>query len=231
MNSISVLYDLSSTINAKYKTDDYLLSLLERLSRNQSTFDRMAHTRIPNEDREDRLREHITPIDDTIYDILKHMTDNAYNSDDINLAQSSFANIINYNHNNMNDNTENIGHEKIRDFIQRIKSTPTLNQSTSNVPKFNYPTSVHDIYPLKSKELQAIGTRFITRLKCYCGTNYVNMVLIPCGHLVCSTCAKKIQLNNSWCSKCSNLITNINDIYYQKYLKYKNKYLSLKNKN
>jgi len=68
------------------------------------------------------------------------------------------------------------------------------------------------------------------RLTCpVCMTNNSDMVF-GCGHLICSECLPKMAYNGKQCPICRN-VSNINpqSIYYKKYLKYKNKYLSLIN--
>ena len=44
-----------------------------------------------------------------------------------------------------------------------------------------------------------------------CLDNYVNVVLIPCGHLVCKNCLNDIS--KSECFKCRNYIRFTNDIF------------------
>jgi hypothetical protein len=66
-----------------------------------------------------------------------------------------------------------------------------------------------------------------TRIRCsICLTNEKNTRL-NCGHLICSECAATPSLQR--CPECRTRITSREDIYFKKYLKYRNKYLSLKN--
>ena len=67
-----------------------------------------------------------------------------------------------------------------------------------------------------------------TRIRCsVCLTNEKNTRL-NCGHLICSECASNQALTT--CPECRARITTREDIFFKKYLKYRNKYLSLKNK-
>ena len=59
-----------------------------------------------------------------------------------------------------------------------------------------------------------------------CLTNVKNIVLIPCGHTMCSSCYS--ITNHSVCFVCKKQIVNTQDFYLKKYLKYKNKYNKLK---
>ncbi len=214
---------ISTEINKQYKSDDNLLSLLKSLATYQSSFEIRAQLIRSNEDRQSVLLEYINPIDKNIYNILKHMIDKNYNIDS---AKRNFVEIISNNYNYMNDNKESIGHKMIKDFIERIETEKAA------TPKLNEPILAPDTTKLTNKQLIPMGKEFINKLICRkCHKNYVNMVLIPCGHLVCSTCARIIQKEKTLCPICLRQITNINDIYYIKYLKYKNKYLNLKNKN
>ena len=48
---------------------------------------------------------------------------------------------------------------------------------------------------------------------------------LPCGHLFCLRCVNDIKQGTRQCPICGK---STNDAYYSKYMKYKNKYLSLK---
>jgi len=60
----------------------------------------------------------------------------------------------------------------------------------------------------------------IRRLECpICLTNIKNIVLIPCGHTICSNCYP--SLNPKDCPICRGPIKNTQEFYLKKYIKYK----------
>ncbi len=69
-------------------------------------------------------------------------------------------------------------------------------------------------------------------IKCpICVTNIKDVRLSPCGHMMCKTCAKQyLARGETKCPVCQQRFTNMDKVYYAKYLKYKNKYLQLKTK-
>jgi hypothetical protein len=69
-------------------------------------------------------------------------------------------------------------------------------------------------------------------MKCpLCLGNIKDVRLTPCGHMLCKTCIKDyLNKGFSECPICKIVFTNIDKLYYAKYLKYKNKYLQLKTK-
>ena len=97
------------------------------------------------------------------------------------------------------------------------------------------PTPQQNIHELDQERQAKIGVSYSERLNCVlCLNNEVNTVLIPCGHLFCSRCiqtykegeiAKRVTPK---CPQCRTEFKGMHNIYYQKYLKYKNKYLALK---
>ncbi len=89
---------------------------------------------------------------------------------------------------------------------------------------------VLDDTTMTKEEIFAVAEDYNDRLTCpVCMANKVNTVLMPCGHLVCSTCAPRLITENGHrCPKCSLGFSTMHNIYYKKYLKYKNKYLALK---
>ena len=64
-----------------------------------------------------------------------------------------------------------------------------------------------------------------------CLENVVNTRLSPCGHLLCNICYDRLETPK--CPKCKQNVTSGERIYFggykDKYLKYKHKYLQLKN--
>jgi hypothetical protein len=91
-----------------------------------------------------------------------------------------------------------------------------------------------DLNVMTQEERLALAEDYNTSLTCpVCMTNKVNTVLMPCGHLVCSSCAPRLTIEhggNNRCPRCNLAFRTIHNIYYNKYLKYKNKYIQLKTK-
>ena len=73
-------------------------------------------------------------------------------------------------------------------------------------------------------------------------TNYSPLLLCPvclenikdirlnCGHMLCKVCATILRQSNRPCPTCRIPTTSYDKVFYNKYLKYKTKYLQLKNK-
>ena len=61
-----------------------------------------------------------------------------------------------------------------------------------------------------------------------CLTNEKKIAL-SCGHMVCAKCSKEIKDRDNKCPICRKPIETRQELFYKKYLKYKNKYLTLKN--
>jgi hypothetical protein len=77
-------------------------------------------------------------------------------------------------------------------------------------------------------------TEFADRFKCsICLENAVNTRLNPCGHLLCNACFNLLPVPKQ-CPICRRDVIDDQHIFYggakEKYLKYKSKYLALKNK-
>jgi hypothetical protein len=67
------------------------------------------------------------------------------------------------------------------------------------------------------------------KLKCpVCTIHKVDRVLIPCGHFICSFCLPQLTIKK--CPMCQTPYSSAISVTLMKYLKYKNKYLQLKNK-
>ncbi len=70
-------------------------------------------------------------------------------------------------------------------------------------------------------------------MKCsICLTNIKDVRLSPCDHMFCKTCVRAlINREETRCPICRVTFNSVNKMYNSKYLKYKIKYLTLKNKN
>jgi alpha-tubulin suppressor-like RCC1 family protein len=70
-------------------------------------------------------------------------------------------------------------------------------------------------------------SNLVTRMTCpICLTNE-RKVRLNCGHMLCEICSDKVDK----CPECRTPIINKDAVFYNKYLKYKNKYLTLKEYN
>ena len=65
-------------------------------------------------------------------------------------------------------------------------------------------------------------------LRCQACSKNKKQFILSCGHIVCNECYNTSINTNKICPICQQSITAKNDIFYKKYLKYKNKYLQLK---
>ena len=84
-----------------------------------------------------------------------------------------------------------------------------------------------EVKPVPDEPDDKYKTSLVQRITCQiCLVNESDTALSPCGHIVCSNCASKITK----CPTCRQNITNKMPLYYQKYLKYKNKYLNARKK-
>ena len=89
---------------------------------------------------------------------------------------------------------------------------------------------VPHVNPIPDEDDGEYKDKLVGRIRCpICLANESNVVLIPCGHLICNQCSEQ---GIEACPICRKKIERNVSIYYQKYLKYKTKYLNaLKQKN
>jgi hypothetical protein len=81
-----------------------------------------------------------------------------------------------------------------------------------------------EVRPMPDEADDEYKAKLVDRIRCpVCYENESNTVLIPCGHLLCSQCVARGLRE---CPICRKEITSNVSIYYQKYLKYKTKYLN-----
>ena len=64
----------------------------------------------------------------------------------------------------------------------------------------------------------------VTRMTCPICLDNEKKVRLNCGHMLCEICSDRVDK----CSECREPITTRHTVFYNKYLKYKNKYLVLK---
>jgi hypothetical protein len=83
----------------------------------------------------------------------------------------------------------------------------------------------------ESADIETISAADISNMiKCPVCLGKIKDVRLNCGHLICRECARTIRSSDATCPQCRAPITNMDRIYYNKYLKYKMKYFALKNK-
>jgi len=99
----------------------------------------------------------------------------------------------------------------------------TLTQRPTQRPLREATPMLEDDNPLYASHVD-------TLVRCpVCFVNERNTVL-SCGHLICSECAKNPRtFYNGGCPVCRQPVVSKDAIYYKKYLKYRTKYLQLKN--
>lgn len=88
------------------------------------------------------------------------------------------------------------------------------------------PVAAPPALPAQSVKPFNTEENYSSLLECsVCFTN-IKDIRLDCGHMVCGECANMVQT----CPICREPITRRDKVYYNKYLKYKMKYFSLKNK-
>jgi hypothetical protein len=70
----------------------------------------------------------------------------------------------------------------------------------------------------------------VEMLRCSVCLINVKDIRLTCGHMLCKNCATQVRSLSQNCPICRKPITSMDKVYYNKYLKYKNKYLQLKTK-
>ena len=187
----------------------------------------------------------------TIFRIIRFMNGKQYNTD---RAQELFVQLFNnYIQNHFQDLGLPNGNEIMREFnVQPAMVNPLVHQHVHHhvhqhvhqraqveaqrdvqfrtVPAV--PAPELDEMTMTKEQIFAVAEDYNGRLTCpVCMTNKVNTVLMPCGHLVCSGCAPRLTTENganNRCPRCNLGFSTMHNIYYNKYLKYKNKYFALK---
>jgi len=73
----------------------------------------------------------------------------------------------------------------------------------------------------------------IQYLECpVCMNNVKSFRFSPCGHMACKSCIREMRSRGDYqCPVCRNQYNSVDRVYFNKYLKYKNKYLQLKKNN
>lgn len=67
-------------------------------------------------------------------------------------------------------------------------------------------------------------------IRCPVCQDNIKDIRLTCGHMVCKNCATQLHALKQKCPICRKDITSMDKVYYNKYLKYKNKYFQLKTK-
>jgi WD40 repeat protein len=105
--------------------------------------------------------------------------------------------------------------------------------------KINIPTN--EPVELHEEETNQQLVQYRDRINCpVCFVKAKNIIIKKCGHGLCDSCYSEILRHNKKCPICNELLNGHNseytpfyiggsNQYYKKYLKYKNKYLQLKN--
>ncbi len=174
-------------------------------------------------------------------------------SEGSNLKQRNIGTIL-----NATENDINIGLSKVSDYLDKLDKIFNLLkiQNSNNFEVFfliimglliNYGNNLDidpsikklidgKINPAKTnstspavREVQLDEEQYIKelalRIRCpICYTNECNVAL-NCGHMLCKICSESINT----CPFCFKQIVTRLDLYYNKYLKYKTKYLALQN--
>jgi hypothetical protein len=133
--------------------------------------------------------------------------------------------------NNTMDRIENIRNYIIprinnqRDYI--VPSNEPLPVQPSNEPLPVVPRN--EPLPVQPSNeplpIQPSNEALAKRMECpICLSNEAHIALTPCGHLVCNICSPLIAT----CPICRQNITDRLNIYYNKYMKYKIKFLALR---
>jgi hypothetical protein len=73
-------------------------------------------------------------------------------------------------------------------------------------------------------------TNYSQSILCRVCFENIKDIRLNCGHMLCKVCARILRQRHSPCPICRVPTTSYDKIFYNKYLKYKTKYLQLKNK-
>jgi hypothetical protein len=201
----------------------------------------------------------LVSVNRSILNTLSHMVTQRYNIDQ---AQIIFAQIIDNNMRILNIQNAPTGMQQVADMILQIPLPDNQRRLLYNpaardvvrpaaqaaaprrveppvvypARELRAPVDIADLENLTNEQKIELGEAYLGRLQCpACMIKESNIVLIPCGHLLCSNCVNRLKIDNEaanrrqLCPMCRIEYTNVHDIFYKKYLKYKNKYLKLKN--
>ncbi len=113
-----------------------------------------------------------------------------------------------------------------------------INDELAAAPALTTIIDIQDEEDLTPEQIESIqieySQRYLSKLKCFnCNQYEVTHSLFPCGHLFCRRCitglnARLINNEQVQCPRCHRNINIIHKIFFQKYMKYKTKYLKLK---
>jgi hypothetical protein len=116
------------------------------------------------------------------------------------------------------NNTDKMYKKKTADLDKKIKLLESF--PPARIIPFNEDET------LIEDELREFNEQIIQKSTCsICNSRVVN-TRIDCGHLFCSNCI----VNQTECPMCGRPIESFGKIYLKKYLKYRTKYIILKNK-
>jgi hypothetical protein len=176
---------------------------------------------------------HITTIDEgdaklrILYDVIPRTRPIILRLIELNATNPEYSKINDTFIDEMGGDYEVVLFDEINRYIEPIENmfiqkTEIL---TANIDILGTVGSARMIQEDEDK-LHAFNEQIINQSTCpICISRVVN-IRIDCGHLFCSNCV----LNIDECPLCKREIKHLDKIYLKKYLKYRTKYLLLKNK-
>jgi hypothetical protein len=124
-----------------------------------------------------------------------------------------------------------------RNRINRMRELARMNlddfEEGANAPAPAAAAAIPDYLNMEDEDIDSKDLeQYKEMIKCpVCIGNIKDVRLSPCGHMMCKSCVKTyIDSGNRRCPVCTQPFASFDKVYYSKYLKYKNKYVMLKNK-
>jgi len=120
-----------------------------------------------------------------------------------------------------------------QDLMRAITQGSYIDQAlAAGPPQAPAAAAVATVDPLIGDDV-LIDDANIHYLECpVCMNNVKSIRFSPCGHMACKRCIREMRSRGDYqCPVCRDQYNSVDRVYFNKYLKYKNKYLQLKKNN